>query len=127
MAGKHKPYYVVVRSTGVTHRDFCTVWKLMGWDMETLCEEQRGINAPEETTHTYFTRIKQGGDTVIPFKAFTDRYLKTVAFLIKAGKLKGCECGCGTPMFRQRQAEAEPPVIWDSAPWSGIDYLRPNG
>lgn len=78
---------------------------------EELAREFPGVNSPEPSV-AYFTRVIQGRpnpDVAIPYRRIIEKYLREARMLVAAGKLRSCECGCGSPLFLPRQRLAHEP------------------
>lgn len=113
-------------SVGVTYRDFAALARLADWRVEELAAEFPGINAPTETSATYFARVLKGTpdcESVIPFRRLITKHLRMVEILMRANKLRTCPCGCATPLFYPRQQRADHSVCWRLGRWSGTDWL----
>ena len=76
--------------------------KLLGWSVEELVAEFRGI-ADGEPTASYIARVLRGDpdwNVVIPFRSMILKYLRAAQHLIADGKIRSCSCGiCGSPVF----------------------------
>ena len=86
---------------GITFRQFAEISRLMGWTVEELATEFKGI-AEKEPAASLFARVLRGDPdwcVVIPFRPVILKYLRAVQHLIADGKIRTCACGCRSPVL----------------------------
>ena len=84
---------------GLPFEHFVAVAELLGWTVDELAEEFKGVL---ENPTNFFTRVLRedpSGDVVIPFKSVIAKYSRASRHLIADGRLRACACGCGSPVF----------------------------
>lgn len=86
---------------GISFQNFAAVAKRMGWTVDELALEFRGI-AEKEPAPSYFWRILRGDpdwSVVIPYRSVIAKYLRATVELRAEGQLRLCACGCTSPVF----------------------------
>jgi len=77
---------------GVSFRNFAIVAEKMKWEAPALASKFPGLGG-----ESFFKRVLDGGDCVIPYMSVIRAYVRAYQELLESNRLRPCPCACGSP------------------------------
>lgn len=95
----------------VTYREFAQLARRQRWSAAFLAERFLGkIEQPRAFFERVLASSANGGElggSVIPYRSVLEFYRSKSAAVVPGGKARGCQCGCGKPVYgRKKMATA---------------------